>query len=210
MNDLTTGSLAKNVLKMSSFMLVSMVFQTLYFLVDLYFVGRLGKDAVAAVSVSGNLTFLVLAATQTLGVGTTSLIAQAVGRKDHATARLVFNQSQVLSVVAGALFFVALLALRDTYTSGLAADAQTAALANDYLTWFIPAMALQFVLVRNHGRAARHRQLQARDVHPIGHGAAEHLAGPGADLRLGHRPARWGWRAPRWHRSSPSPPACWR
>ena len=31
-------------------MLVGMVFQTLYFLVDLYFVGKLGKTAVAAVS----------------------------------------------------------------------------------------------------------------------------------------------------------------
>jgi Na+-driven multidrug efflux pump len=90
---------------MSSFMLVGMVFQTLYFLVDLYFVGRLGKDAVAAVSVSGNLAFLVLAATQTLGVGTTALIAQAVGRKDRDQARLLFNQSQSMSLLVGALFW---------------------------------------------------------------------------------------------------------
>lgn len=147
MNDLTQGSLAKNLLKMSSFMLVSMVFQTLYFLVDLYFVGRLGKEAVAAVSVSGNLTFLVLAATQTLGVGTTSLIAYAVGRKDHQQARLVFNQSQVLSLVAGALFLIVMTALRGTYARELSASPQTAQLAADYLAWFIPAMALQFALV---------------------------------------------------------------
>jgi putative MATE family efflux protein len=147
MQDLTKGSLAGNVLKMSSFMLVSMVFQTLYFLVDLYFVGRLGKDAVAAVSVSGNLTFLVLAATQTLAVGTTSLIAHAVGRRDPEGARLVFNQSQLLSLLVGALFLVVMMALRGGYARGLAADAETARLAGDYLAWFIPAMALQFALV---------------------------------------------------------------
>jgi putative MATE family efflux protein len=147
MQDLTKGSLAGNVLKMSSFMLVSMVFQTLYFLVDLYFVGRLGKDAVAAVSVSGNLTFLVLAATQTLGVGTTSLIAQAVGRRDQPGARLVFNQSQVLSLVVGVLFFAVMMALRGRYATGLAADRETARLASEYLAWFIPAMAVQFALV---------------------------------------------------------------
>jgi putative MATE family efflux protein len=147
MQDLTTGSLARNVLKMSSFMLVSMVFQTLYFLVDLYFVGRLGKSAVAAVSVSGNLTFLVLAATQTLAVGTTSLIAQAVGRRDAAGARLVFNQSQLLSLLVGVLFFVVMMALRGRYAHGLAADPDTARLAGDYLAWFVPAMALQFALV---------------------------------------------------------------
>jgi putative MATE family efflux protein len=145
--DLTTGSLARNVLKMSSFMLVSMVFQTLYFLVDLYFVGRLGRAAVAAVSVSGNLTFFVLAATQTLGVGTTALIAQAVGRRDREGARLFFNQSQALSALVGALFGVVAMALRGRYAAALSADAETARLVSEYLAWFIPAMALQFALV---------------------------------------------------------------
>jgi putative MATE family efflux protein len=132
---------------MSSFMLVSMVFQTLYFLVDLYFVGRLGRAAVAAVSVSGNLTFFVLAATQMLGVGTTALIAQAVGRRDREQARLLFNQSQALSLLVGALFAVVALALRDRYAAALSADAETARLVSQYLAWFIPAMGLQFALV---------------------------------------------------------------
>ncbi len=146
MQDLTQGSLARNVLKMSSFMLVGMVFQTLYFLVDLYFVGRLGKTAVAAVSLSGNLTFLVLAATQTLGVGTTALIAQAVGRRDRDEARGLFNQSMVMSVLAGGLFLVAMVLLRGRYARGLAADPETARLAGEYLAWFVPALALQFPL----------------------------------------------------------------
>ena len=58
MNDLTTGSLTGHLLKTTSYMLVSMVFQTLYVLIDLYWVGRLGTDAVAAVGVSTNLMFL--------------------------------------------------------------------------------------------------------------------------------------------------------
>src|SRR3954465_15098025 len=112
MQDLTRGSIVINVLKMSSFMLVSMLFQTLYFLVDLYFVGKLGKDAVAAVSLSGNLMFIVLAATQMLGVGTTALISHATGRKDREAALVVFNQSQVLSLLVGVLFMVIMTALR--------------------------------------------------------------------------------------------------
>ena len=39
MEDLTTGSISRHLLKTTSFMLVTMVFQTLYFLVDLYWVG---------------------------------------------------------------------------------------------------------------------------------------------------------------------------
>jgi putative MATE family efflux protein len=147
MQDLTKGSIARNVLKMTSFVLVSMVFQTLYFLVDLYFVGRLGKDAVAAVSICGNLTFVVLAATQMLSVGTTSLISHAAGRKDRDEARLLFNQSQVLSLVVGALFLAAAMALRGWYARRLSADAVTARLVVQYLAWFVPALAMQFAMV---------------------------------------------------------------
>src|ERR671914_1972034 len=104
MEDLTTGSITRHLVKTTSFMLVTMVFQTLYFLVDLYFVGRLGKEAIAGVGIAGNLTFIVLAATQMLAVGTTTLVSHAAGRKDREHAVLVFNQAQVLSVVAGAVF----------------------------------------------------------------------------------------------------------
>ena len=147
MHDLTTGSLTRHLLKTTSFMLVTMVFQTLYFLVDLYWVGRLGKEAVAAVAIAGNLTFIVLAITQMLAVGTTTLISHAVGAKDHQRAQVVFNQAQVLAAVSGAIFLILAMATRLPYANALSADAVTAELAADYLLWFIPAMALQFAIV---------------------------------------------------------------
>ena len=147
MNDLTTGSLTGHLLKTTSYMLVSMVFQTLYVLIDLYWVGRLGTDAVAAVGVSTNLMFFVLAATQMLGVGTTTLVAHATGQRDQARASLIFNQAQGLSVAVGVLFLIVVLAIRVPYANALAADAVTAKMAADYLLWFVPAMALQFGLI---------------------------------------------------------------
>src|SRR6188508_3364153 len=98
MQDLTTGSLSRHLLKTTGFMLVTMVFQTLYFLVDLYWVGRLGKEAVAGVGIAGNLTFIVLALSQMLGVGTTAVVSHAAGRRNHEEALLLFNQSQVLAL----------------------------------------------------------------------------------------------------------------
>ena len=147
MQDLTAGSIPRHLLKTTSFMLVTMVFQTLYFLVDLYWVGRLGKEAVAGVAIAGNLTFIVLAVTQMLGVGVTTLVSYAAGQKDRDRAILVFNQSQVLSLVVGIAFFGALMAARESYVTALSADPQTAALASEYLLWFIPAMSLQFGMV---------------------------------------------------------------
>ena len=147
MQDLTTGPVTRHLLKTSSFMLVTMVVQTLYFLVDLYWVGHIGTDAVAAVGVAGNLSFVVLALTQMLGVGTTTLVSHAAGQKDHDRGLLVFNQSQVLSTIAGVAVLVIGLATRRAYTSSVGADAATARMADEYLLWFIPAMALQFVMV---------------------------------------------------------------
>jgi putative MATE family efflux protein len=147
MRDMTTGSVTRHLLQTAGFMLVTMLFQTLYFLVDLYWVGRLGKEAVAALGVAGNLMFISLAVTQMLAVGTTTLISHAVGRSDRERARLVFNQAQALSLVVAALFFAAATAARGLYTSGLSADPETARLATDYMRWFVPAIALQFGVV---------------------------------------------------------------
>jgi putative MATE family efflux protein len=147
MKDMTQGSVTKHLLHMASFMAVSMVVQTLYLLADLYWVGRLGKEAIAAVGLSGNLMMLVMALTQMLGVGTTTVISQAAGRKDQASAETAFNQSIVLSMAVAVLFGVFCFPFRAQYSQSLSADAPTAAMAVSYLGWFIPALMLQFPLV---------------------------------------------------------------
>lgn len=147
MQDLTTGSVSRHLLKTTGFMLVTMIFQTLYFLIDLYWVGRLGTQSVAAVGIAGNLSFVVLAASQMLGVGTTTVVSHAVGRKDQPEALLLFNQSQVLAMVTGMVFLIVGLLTMTRYTVAMSADAGTAVLARQYLLWFIPAMALQFAIV---------------------------------------------------------------
>ena len=147
MQDLTTGSLTGHLLKTTSFMLVSMVFQALYVLVDLFWVGRLGTDAVAAVGISANLSFVVLAISQMLGVGTTTVVSHAAGRKEHVQATYLFNQSQVLSMGAGVIFLAVAMPFRTSYAATLSADATMQRLTEEYLLWFIPAMALQFAIV---------------------------------------------------------------
>src|SRR5438128_10571348 len=115
MKDLTQGSVVRHLLHMSAFLAASMVVQTLYLLADLYWVGRLGREAIAAVGVAGNLTMIVLAVTQMLGVGTTTLISHAAGQKDQARAELVFNQSFVMSLVVALGLGVFGFAMLDLY-----------------------------------------------------------------------------------------------
>jgi len=147
MKDLTQGSVTRHLLNMAAFMAVSMLMQTLYLLADLYWVGRLGKEAIAAVGVAGNLTMIVLALTQMLGVGTTTLISQAAGEKNQPRAELVFNQSLTMSILIALALGVFGFLLRNSYCESLSADAATATLAKSYLLWFLPALLLQFPLV---------------------------------------------------------------
>ena len=147
MKDLTQGSVINHLLHMAAFMAVSMLVQTLYLLADLYWVGRLGKEAIAAVGVAGNLMMIVLALTQMLGVGTTTLISHAAGKKDQPQAELSFNQSCVMSILVAVALGVFGFLLRNAYCNSLSADAVTATLAKSYLLWFIPALLLQFPLV---------------------------------------------------------------
>ena len=147
MKDMTQGSVTRHLLHMASFMAVSMVVQTLYLLADLYWVGRLGKEAIAAVGLCGNLMMFVVALTQMLGVGTTTVIAHAAGRKDQPHAELSFNQSFVLSATVAIVFGAFTFLIRRQYSVAMSADAVTAGLAESYLTWFIPALMLQFSLV---------------------------------------------------------------
>src|SRR2546423_4797563 len=147
MKDMTEGSVTRHLMHMASFMAVSMVVQTLYLLADLYWVGTLGKEAIAAVGLSGNFMMVVLALTQMLAVGTTTVISHAAGRKDQAHAELSFNQSIILALVVALLFGVCSFPFRWQFSLAMSADAPTATLAVAYLGWFIPALMLQFPLV---------------------------------------------------------------
>jgi len=147
MKDLTQGSIAGHLISLAVPTAAGMLFQTLYYFVDLYFVAGLGDAAVAGVSAAGNLMFVILALTQVLGVGTVALIAQAVGRKDQQDANLVFNQSLLIAAACGVFALVAGYTLTEPYLRSIAADEATVLQGRDYLFWFLPGMALQFAMV---------------------------------------------------------------
>ncbi|MBQ4834510.1 MATE family efflux transporter [Pseudoalteromonas sp. MMG010] len=127
--------------------MIGMVIQTLYFLVDLYFVGKLGANALAGLSLAGNAMFLIFALTQVLNVSTAALIAQAVGRKDKQDANTIFNQSLMLASVMALLVLVFGYIGTDWYLHNISDDAATIYQGKRYLYWFLPCMALQFPLV---------------------------------------------------------------
>ena len=147
MKDLTQGSIPKHLINMALPMMIGMFIQTLYFIVDLYFVGKLGAAALAGLSLAGNAMFLIFALTQILNVSTAALISHAVGAKNKVDANLTFNQSMMLSTVTGVVVCIIGYLGAEAYLNLISQDLETVQMGLAYLYWFIPCMALQFVMV---------------------------------------------------------------
>jgi putative MATE family efflux protein len=146
MKDLTQGPIRGHLVAMALPTMIGMLVQTLYFMVDLYFVAGLGKDAIAGVIAAGNVMLFVVALTQMLSVGTVALISHAVGEKNQPRAVRAFNQALLLALgctvatlVAGALGSSAYMRLVGA-TDGIV-EAGTS-----YLAWYVPGLALQFAI----------------------------------------------------------------
>lgn len=147
MQDLTKGSIAGHVTRLAAPIAAGMVFQTLYYLVDLYFVARLGDTAIAGVSAAGNAQFIIMALTQILGIGTMVLVSHAAGRRDSDDANLIYNQSLLMAALCAGLTLIGGFLLAPWYLGTISADADTVEAGLTYLRWFTPGLALQFALV---------------------------------------------------------------
>lgn len=147
MKDLTQGSATKMILAMAVPIAAGMIFQTLYLLVDLYFVAALGDDSVAGVGAAGTLMFMIMALTQVLGVSAVALISQAVGRKDQTHANLVFNQAFALSGACAIATLLGGYLFAETYLGTITADRNALTEGLHFMYWFLPGMALQFAMM---------------------------------------------------------------
>ena len=169
-------------------MLVTMLSQTLYLLVDLYWVGSLGKEAVAAVGLAGNLSFVVLA-----------LHAGPRRRHDHADRPCLRRARPRAGPRGVPPVAVAVARCRGACSSSspgraaaststaFAADAATARLGDGYLRWFVPALALQFVLATMAAALRGTGAFKAPMLVQVDDRRHQHRAGADPDLRLGHR-----------------------
>lgn len=146
MRDLTAGSIVAHLVGMAGFIAASLVFQTLYFIVDLYFVSRLGNAAIAGVSAAGNVFFLALAASQLINIGVMALVAQAIGKKEPAEAQVFTDQALSLAVAFSAAMALIGYGFGGAAVDAVTADAASAAQGRAYLYAFLPSLIVMFPL----------------------------------------------------------------
>ncbi|MBU1616582.1 MAG: MATE family efflux transporter [Candidatus Margulisbacteria bacterium] len=104
--DLTSGSIARNMFFLATPMIVSNLLQTTFELVNMFWVGRLGSTALAAVAMSGSIIMVVMFMMMGIGVGTTAMVARAIGAKEHGRAEEVVKQSLFIAFVGSFILAV--------------------------------------------------------------------------------------------------------
>src|SRR5262245_50604622 len=109
--DFTQGSLSRAIVLLSVPTILEMSMESLFSIVDVFWVASLGPDAVAAVGVTEGLLTLIFAAAMGLCMGTTAMVARRIGEKDSIGAAVAAIQSILLGLLislpiglGGALF----------------------------------------------------------------------------------------------------------
>jgi putative MATE family efflux protein len=96
--DFTTGSLNRAILLLAIPMVLEMVLESLFAVVDVFWVGRLGADAVATVGLTESLLSLVFAVGLGLSLSTTAMVARRIGEKDPNGAAVAGVQAIVIGL----------------------------------------------------------------------------------------------------------------
>ncbi len=97
--DYTAGSLNRAILLLAVPMVFEMVLESLFAVVDVLWVGRLGANAVATVGLTESLLSLVFAVGMGLSLSTTAMVARRIGEKDPEGAAVAAVQAIVLGLV---------------------------------------------------------------------------------------------------------------
>jgi putative MATE family efflux protein len=98
--DFTTGSLNRSIVLLAIPMVLEMVLESLFAVVDVFWVSRLGADSIATVGLTESVLTLVFAVGMGLGMSTTAMVARRIGEKDPDGAAVSAVQAIFLGLLA--------------------------------------------------------------------------------------------------------------
>lgn len=136
--DLTVGSVKTHLLKLSIPTMGGMFGFTIFNLTDTYFVSKLGTESLAAMGFTFPVVMIIGAISSGMSLGAGSVLARAVGNKDHHLMNRIATDGILLSILAVILITVLGLLTMDPVFKFLGASVKTLPLIKDYmLIWYL-------------------------------------------------------------------------
>jgi putative MATE family efflux protein len=132
-NHLTEGSLPRGILRLAIPMLVSALLQNAQSLIDLYWIGRLGADAVAALAIGGTVLMMLFPLVMGMAVGTVAIVSRRIGEGDTVGTSYAAGQSLSVAMGLGLIAGFAGWLFAGKFPLLLGATPEVAALAAEYL-----------------------------------------------------------------------------
>lgn len=142
--DLTEGSILKALFAISLPIVGANILQTIYNLTDTFWVGRLGENAVAAVSLSFPIIFFLISLGIGFSVAGSILVAQYKGRKDQKNIDHVAGQTLLLMVIISAIITIIGLVLSNPLLKLMGAAPDVLPMATSYLQITFAGLILLF------------------------------------------------------------------
>jgi Na+-driven multidrug efflux pump len=105
--DYTTGSIRKAVFLLAIPMIMEMMMESVFAVVDIFFVGKLGNAAVATVGLTESVLSLVYSVAIGLSMAATALVARRVGEKNFAEAAHAGMQTILFALVLSVIISIA-------------------------------------------------------------------------------------------------------
>ncbi len=97
--DFTEGSIGKAIFLLAVPMVLEMMMESLFGIINVFWVAHLGKEATATVGITESLLTMVFAVAMGLSMATTATVARRIGEKEHYGAAIAAVQSIILGVV---------------------------------------------------------------------------------------------------------------
>jgi putative MATE family efflux protein len=107
--DFTAITIDRAIVLLAVPMVLEMTMESLFGIVDIFFVAHLGADATATVGITEGMLYIVMSIAVGLSMGTTAVVARRTGERDKDGAAGAAVQSIIMGVACSALIFAAFL-----------------------------------------------------------------------------------------------------
>ncbi|WP_026478054.1 MATE family efflux transporter [Alkaliphilus transvaalensis] len=143
--DLLEGKISSTFLRLAMPILFAMMMQTLFNIVDTYFVSRLGTDAIAAMGLTFPIFMLSVSLGSGLSIGISSLVARSIGAGEPKKTNNVAINGLFLAGFIGVLFLCLGMVVVDPMLTFVGAEGEVFRLAWNYIMIIVIAMPIKFL-----------------------------------------------------------------